>query len=43
MNSEIINFKKLEFSFLSKLRKILGNPQYISFRINGRKRKDLFK
>ena len=42
-NSDITNFKKIKFSFFSKLRKILGNPQYSPFRIHGEKRKDLFK
>ena len=42
-NLDLFNFKKFNFSFFSKLRRILGNPHYSPFRTLGQKRTDLFK
>ena len=42
-NTDLLNFKKLNFSFFSKFRKILGNKQYSPFRTLGQKRKSIFK
>ena len=39
-NNDLFNFKKLNLSFFSKLRKVLGNPHYSPFRTLGQKRKD---
>ena len=41
-NSDIKNFRKLNLSFFSTLRNILGNPDYSPFRTLGEKRKDLY-
>ena len=41
-NSDIKNFRKLNLSFFSRLRNILGNPDYSPFRTFGEKRKDLY-
>jgi len=41
-NSDLINFKKINFSFFSQFRKILGNKHYSPFRTLGQKRTDLF-
>ena len=42
-NLDLSNFKKLNFSFFSRMRKILGNPHYSPFRSLGQKRTDFFK
>ena len=42
-NSNLFNFKKLNLSFFSKIRRILGNPHYSPFRTLNQKRKDMFK
>tara|TARA_B100000686_G_scaffold355016_1_gene469090 strand:+ start:15166 stop:15987 length:822 start_codon:yes stop_codon:yes gene_type:complete len=42
-NMDLFNFRKLKFSYYSRLRKILGNSQFSPFRILGQVRKDLTK
>ena len=42
-NSDIMNFKKINFSFYSRFRKILGNKHYSPFRTLGQDRTDFFK
>ena len=42
-NSNLFNYKKLNLSFFSKIRRILGNPHYSPFRTLNQKRKDMFK
>jgi hypothetical protein len=42
-NSDLNNYRKLNYSFVSTLRKILGNPFYSSFRTLGQKRKSIFE
>jgi len=42
-NLDLFNFKKINFSFYSRFRKILGNTQYSPFRTLGQDRTDLFK
>ena len=42
-NLDLFNFKKINFSFHSRFRKILGNSQYSPFRTLGQDRTDLFK
>lgn len=42
-NSDLNNYRKLNYSFVSNFRKILGNPFYSSFRTLGQKRKSIFE
>ena len=42
-NSDLNNYRKFNLSFVSKLRKILGNPFYSSFRTLNQKRKNIFE
>ena len=41
-NLDLFNFKKLNLSFFSKMRRILGNPHYSPFRTLSQKRNDMF-
>ena len=41
-NLDLFNFKKLNLSFFSKMRRILGNPHYSPFRTLNQKRNDMF-
>lgn len=41
-NEDLWEFKKLNFSFFSHFRKILGNPQFSAFRTFNQKRKSIF-
>ena len=41
-NEDMWNFKKLQYSFYSKFRKILGNSQFSPFRTLNQKRKSIF-
>lgn len=41
-NIDLLEFRKLNFSFFSKFRKILGNNKYSPFRTLGQKRKSIF-
>ena len=43
VNLDLFNFKKLNFSFFSKFRKILGNSHYSPYRTLGQKRTDNLK
>ncbi len=42
-NSDLNNYRKFNLSFVSKFRKILGNPFYSSFRTLNQKRKNIFE
>ncbi len=42
-NMDLFNFRKIKMSYFSRLRKMLGNNQYSSFRTLGQNRKDFYK
>ena len=41
-NEDLWEFKKLNLSFFSQFRKILGNPQFSAYRTLNQKRKSIF-